>query len=103
MRAPRSRARRPSASSSSSMTQPARSPTRKSRDRGGQRRVASGATLRARALATIGADELVEAECVEVGVRHLRQARQRDRALTLLVLAHEPVEQCGDLLALAEA
>src|SRR5206468_248530 len=83
--------------------QPAPSPTSRSRERGGQRRVSPEATGRRSVLARTNADELVEPERLEVLIDDLLERRQRDPRLPLLVLVDEPVEEHGQLLTMAEA
>src|SRR5581483_2955905 len=92
-RTPSRVASRPSSSRSWSIDHLAPSPTRKSRERGGHRRVRPAATGRKSLLARTDTDELVQPEHAEVRVGDLLERRERDPRLPLLVLVDEPVEQ----------
>src|SRR5207253_922454 len=73
------------------------SPTSSRRERGAHRRARLAAIGRSSAL------ELIQTQNSQVAVRNLADRRQVDARPARLVLVDEPVEQRGDLLAVAEA
>src|SRR5258708_5481026 len=91
-RTPSRLATRPSSNSSCSMTQPAPSPTSKSRERGCQRRVTAAATGRRILLTRTGTHVLVETEQHEIAVDDLGERGKRDARLPALVFVDQAVE-----------